>query len=415
MPKSLSGSSSSIVASVRAVGIAMAVVTMGVPRRADAADLHVFTVEQRSWPATVAMLETDVHGDGQSVHVYVLDDLSRRVPCSNYTLVLDAVGASAFVIGACDTSTNATAVRLAHRSALFAHDDDIPRPLSAGISAVEVRTGGAAGGAGTSGGSTVQCSIAVRPYITDLEHGTLAYLTPGRYVMRPIGQGIAVDANSNGWTLRRRPGATLSVEYDVFDTQRGEVVVHDRATLTCDSSNVRNETDLTPSHATSAPTVAMNAVVARDCTHRSATPDIEPDRVCAAAPELIAGSTVHGSTVGGEDHFRSTCAQSAAGNDDVYQLRITHASNVSLRLAGNYDGVLSLRSHCGSGAEIVCNDDAPDFRHSSLDVYLEPGVYYVIVDGSGSDCGGRSSGAYELTTAIVPGRRAAAFVQPSPQ
>jgi hypothetical protein len=158
------------------------------------------------------------------------------VPCGAYALTLDAVGQEAFRLGACDPSTHATEVRLVRRGALFAHDDLVPRPLLAGITAVQVRTGGARGGAASGAGASVACSVAVRPFLYDMEHGTRVYLQPGRFVLQPRGAGISAEASTEGWTMRSAARVDLTVDYDVIDTQRAQLVLRGRATLSCGSA-----------------------------------------------------------------------------------------------------------------------------------------------------------------------------------
>jgi hypothetical protein len=108
----------------------------------------------------------------------------------------------------------------------------------AGVSAVQVLQGGAAGGAQDVGGSELECSVAVRPFLNDLEHGTRVYLTPGRFVLRSVAASVSVTPGASGWTLHGARSGGLTVDYEVFDTLRSTVVVHDRATLTCESEGV---------------------------------------------------------------------------------------------------------------------------------------------------------------------------------
>ena len=196
-------------------------------------ELRIAVHDHPSWPAAVAALQSDVSAEGTLLHVGVTQSDGSRVACGRYALALDAIGAAAFTIGACDPATDETSVVLAHRAALFAHDDIVPEPLAAGIAATLTLTGSAAGGAESTGGSALQCSVSVQPYLTDLEHGTRVNLVPGRFVLRPIAANVAVAARDAGWQLSAATSGSLVVEYDVYDTQRNRVVTHDLATLQC--------------------------------------------------------------------------------------------------------------------------------------------------------------------------------------
>jgi hypothetical protein len=85
---------------------------------------------------------------------------------------------------------------------------------------------------------------------------------------------------------------------------------------------------------------------------------------------------------------------------------------VRLSLATAYDGVLYLRGNCMDRAsEIACNDDNPDQQHSLIEATLEPGTYYVFVDGYGN----ASHGTYTLDTTVTPlAPGAPAIIQPTP-
>lgn len=264
--------------------------------RAD--DLHVATLPGGSWAAAVATLESDVHGEGGVVPVVVWDAFGHRVACGRYQLVLDRIGARAFIVGPCDPATASTPVTLVHRAALFDESDQIPRPLPAGISAVEVLHGGEAGGASSTAGSTLHCTIDVHPYIEDLEHGAHVYLSPGRYALRPTDATIRVTARTDGWTLATTNSGTLTVEYDVVDTARGELVLHDRATLTCG-----NRPTLPGALLPAAPPIRVLGTTAAIAVGPSVSPvrsaaqiDGRGLPIAAFASELPSSTTVEGPT-----------------------------------------------------------------------------------------------------------------------
>ena len=206
------------------------------PALARADDLTVATLEHNTWPAAVAALQADTASEGRVLHVVVRDASGAPVACGGYTIALDPVGAQAFALGACDPATTATAVTLVHRGALFAHGDIVAQPLMAGITALQVRSGGAAGGAQNVGGSEMTCRTAVRPFLTDLETGHRVYLTPDRFHLRPNGASITVVPEPGGWMLQGHGQTTLAIDYEVLDAARNEVVLHDRAVLSCGST-----------------------------------------------------------------------------------------------------------------------------------------------------------------------------------
>jgi hypothetical protein len=204
-----------------------------VPALARADDLVVTTIEYDTWPVAVAALQADTGSEGRVLHVVVRDASGAPLGCGRYALVLDAVGAQAFALGTCEPATSATDVTLVHRSALFAHGDIVAQPLAAGITALQVRSGSTAGGAQNVGGSEMLCSTAVRPFLTDLETGRRVYLTPDRFHLRPAGASITVVPEPGGWMLQGHGQTTLAIDYEVLDAARNEVVLHDRAVLSC--------------------------------------------------------------------------------------------------------------------------------------------------------------------------------------
>ncbi len=196
-------------------------------------ELRVATIEHGSWPETIAALQRDVRSQGTSVHVIVFDESSRLAPCGRYSLALDAFGASAFQAGACDPASNATELILRSRTDLFAHDAVVPRPRAIRLVATEVRYGDSAGGAAMTGGAALDCSVGVRPFLDDLEHGGVVYLGPDRYEVRPTQTSVMVSVEATGWSLHARASSALTIAYDVVDRATGEIVLHDSATLTC--------------------------------------------------------------------------------------------------------------------------------------------------------------------------------------
>lgn len=106
------------------------------------------------------------------------------------------------------------------------------------------------------------------------------------------------------------------------------------------------------------------------------------ERACRQAPMLRAGQRVTGNTASGSDQFQASCAGGAQSNDIVYRLRVQRRSLVRVNMQSDYDGALHLRRDCvDPSSELVCNDDHEDNRHSRIEATLDPGTYYVVVDG----------------------------------
>lgn len=218
--------------------IALFALAASVAPRARAQDgqLAIDVIGQPGWPEAVAALEHDASAQGARLAVRVVDRHGQVAPCGYYALTFDEAGARAFAIGACDPSTNATELVLVSRTDLFSHDGVVPRPRMIRLAATAVRRGDSAGGAAVTGGSALDCSVGIRPYLDDLEHGTVVYLHRDRFDVRPSDTSISVEAWSDGWSLRGHSLASLTIQYDVIDRTTGEVVLSSEATLTCTDS-----------------------------------------------------------------------------------------------------------------------------------------------------------------------------------
>lgn len=118
------------------------------------------------------------------------------------------------------------------------------------------------------------------------------------------------------------------------------------------------------------------------------------ERSCRRAPLLRAGRTVNGTTAGETDDFHATCAGEAQSPDVLYRLRVTRRSVVRVEMSTqDFDGAVHIRRDCGDPTtEVACNDDEGDNRHSRVQTTLDPGTYFVIVDGFQSG----NSGSYSL-------------------
>jgi hypothetical protein len=119
------------------------------------------------------------------------------------------------------------------------------------------------------------------------------------------------------------------------------------------------------------------------------------ETACKSAPILRSGSTVTASTDGAGDKFTTSCGgreDTQSNPDRMYRIDLAHKSHVTLALTtATWDGVLALRRSCvdpvpATGVqanELRCNnDDGGDSHRAKIDMNLEAGTYYVLVDGN---------------------------------
>ena len=130
---------------------------------------------------------------------------------------------------------------------------------------------------------------------------------------------------------------------------------------------------------------------------------------CRSPPTLVDGQTVQGSTTGAGDRFTTSCAgreDGQASGDRIYKIVLTARGRVRLLLGTpSWDGVLALRKSCMDppgaagvrAAEAACNNDFQDSHHAKIETLLEPGTYWVIVDGHQA----KNEGAYTLEYRVL--------------
>jgi hypothetical protein len=114
---------------------------------------------------------------------------------------------------------------------------------------------------------------------------------------------------------------------------------------------------------------------------------------CRSAPPLVEGQVVSASTAGAGDKFASSCGgreDMQTSPDRIYRMVLAKRTHVRLSLTTpTWDGVLAIRKTCleppgtagARAAEAACNNDADDTHHARVDTTLEPGTYFVQVDG----------------------------------
>ena len=134
------------------------------------------------------------------------------------------------------------------------------------------------------------------------------------------------------------------------------------------------------------------------------------ETACKSAPVLHPGTVTSATTDGAGDKFTTSCGgreDTQSNPDRTYRIDLPHRAHVSLVLSTpTWDGVLVLRRSCVDAApaagvqaaEIRCNnDDNGDTHRAKIDMTLEPGTYYVLVDGHATG----NYGAFSLDYRIV--------------
>ncbi len=118
------------------------------------------------------------------------------------------------------------------------------------------------------------------------------------------------------------------------------------------------------------------------------TPMLPEANGTCGAPIPLAVGTVAGSTTHGEHENAGSCGPSDS-RELVYELDVAERERVSIDVEARFDSVLYVRKDdcTDEGAEIACSDDAPDRTHSRVERVLDPGRYFVFVDGYGEQAG----------------------------
>jgi hypothetical protein len=141
--------------------------------------------------------------------------------------------------------------------------------------------------------------------------------------------------------------------------------------------------------------------VARDVTAQ--------ENACRAPTTLVDGQTAIGTTTNGGDKFSTSCAgreDTQASADRVYKFTLASRARVKLLLTTpTWDGVIAIRKSCMDPPrgttprtnEAACNNDFQDSRHAKIEVALEAGTYFVVVDGHQA----KNEGAYTLEYKVL--------------
>jgi hypothetical protein len=124
---------------------------------------------------------------------------------------------------------------------------------------------------------------------------------------------------------------------------------------------------------------------------------LAPAEGTCSSPLPLSSGVVTGSTAHGEASNAGSCG-AGDSNELVYALTVTGRAHASFDVEAAFDSVLYIRKdECSDpSAEVECNDDSSDRKHSHIDTVLEPGKYFVFVDGYGHE-----GGDFKLTVSLT--------------
>lgn len=147
-------------------------------------------------------------------------------------------------------------------------------------------------------------------------------------------------------------------------------------------------------------------------------PSPETCSTAALIPEVVGTQTINGTTRGFRADYNGSCGRRTTGNtnrpDAVYAIELTERRRVQLSVRGrgtNLDTVMYVSRDCATVSsgdlrverQVACNDDASSSeRGSAVDVELQPGRWYVFVDGyeNSTAPGYNTSGDFALTVTL---------------
>jgi hypothetical protein len=132
------------------------------------------------------------------------------------------------------------------------------------------------------------------------------------------------------------------------------------------------------------------------------------------APFALSAGDFTGSTSRGESHNVSKTCTNSRARELVYKLDLASRQKVIVTVENDgFDSVLYMRkgSCTDQEAEVACNDDSPDKEHSKLDEVVDPGTYYVFVDGYNEE----KDGSFKMKVELVDVPALAQLCQSAPQ
>jgi hypothetical protein len=131
-------------------------------------------------------------------------------------------------------------------------------------------------------------------------------------------------------------------------------------------------------------------------------PAPDNDTCEGTVPTLSASGTYEFETCGATDDYGASCGAGAGSPDVVYRLQLDQRSEVELEVTdAMHDTVLHLYSgdSCPGDDERACNDDGAGLdAHARIVTVLDPGTWWLVVDGYDTD----NLGAGTLSASIAP-------------
>ncbi len=113
---------------------------------------------------------------------------------------------------------------------------------------------------------------------------------------------------------------------------------------------------------------------------------------CADPYSIALNEPQRGDTRNAGVASQATCGQTQDAPERIFRLHIAERTTVEASLQSEFDGVLYIQRACADQrSEVVCNDDAGNTSQSRVTAALDPGDYFIVVDGYGGQ-----SGAFEL-------------------
>lgn len=126
---------------------------------------------------------------------------------------------------------------------------------------------------------------------------------------------------------------------------------------------------------------------------------------CASARTLVEGQSVSGVSISGASTAATTTCGVGTENvsEDIYQLTLDTAGFVTILASPQplIDITVGIRRECARNeSEIACVNDAIASGIETLGLYLEPGTYFVVVQGPGTASGGAYSLSYTVEDVV---------------
>lgn len=108
---------------------------------------------------------------------------------------------------------------------------------------------------------------------------------------------------------------------------------------------------------------------------------------CQNAGNIVAGQDIDVDTFPASDDYAGSCGGQGAP-DTVYQIQVQQRVRLRARLAeGEFPAAMYIQRQCGQAAsEIVCASGEPG--QAEVDANLQPGTYFLVVDGTQQDAFG---------------------------